>query len=199
MGKIATAISLMFVVLTAPVYGQDYEKGLAAYKRYDHATALREWRPLAFRGNASAQSRMAELYSRGGRGVPENPTEAARWARLAAKQGDAFAQTLLGLYYSYGLGGVSVDYTESVRWYRLAADQGDAKAQSSLGHMYLRGRGIPQDYVRAYMWLVIAAATQEIKLTASTRENIAQKMKPAQIVEAQRMAQDWLSAHTRYR
>lgn len=199
MGKIAIVISLLFAVLTAPVYAQNYEKGLAAYKRYDHAAALREWLPLAFRGNASAQSRLAELYSHGGRGVPENPTEAAGWARLAAKQGDAFAQTLLGIYYSYGFGGVPVDHTEAVRWYRLAADQGDAKAQSSLGFMYVRGRGVPQDYVRAYMWFEIAAAKQEHKLTALNRDNIAQGMKPAQITEAQRMAREWLSAHTRYR
>jgi len=195
MGKIAIVISLLFAVLTASAYAQDYEKGLAAYKRYDHATALREWRPLAFRGNASAQSRMAELYSHGGRGVPENPTEAARGARLAAKQGDAFAQTLLGVYYSYGFGDVPVDYTEAVRLYRLAADQGDAKAQSSLGYMYVRGRGVPQDYVRAYMWFEIAAAQQENKLTALNRDNIAEKMKPAQIVEAQDMAREWLAAH----
>jgi TPR repeat protein len=199
MGKIVIVISLLFAVLTSPVYAQDYEKGLAAHKRFDHATALREWRPLAWRGNVSAQSRMAELYYRGGRGVPENPTEAARWARLAAEQGDAFAQTLLGKYHSYGLGGMSKDYTKAVKWYRLAADQGEAEAQSSLGYMYMRGRGVPQDYVRAYMWFVIAAATQENKLTASTRDNIAQKMKPAHIVEAQRMAQEWLSANTRYR
>ena len=108
MGKIATVISLLFAILTAPVYAQNYEKGLAAYKRLDHAAALREWLPLAWRGNVSAQRRLAELYSHGGRGVPEDPTEAAKWARLAAKQGDAFAQTLLGIYYSYGLGGSTV-------------------------------------------------------------------------------------------
>jgi uncharacterized protein len=33
----------------------DYEKGSAAYKSGDYATALREWTPLAEQGDARAQ------------------------------------------------------------------------------------------------------------------------------------------------
>ncbi len=44
--------------LTAPAWGQDFEKGRDAYMRGDYATALREWRPLAERGHADAQFKL---------------------------------------------------------------------------------------------------------------------------------------------
>ncbi len=44
--------------LTAPAWA-DYNAGVAAYKRGDYATALREWRPLAEQGNAGAQNNVA--------------------------------------------------------------------------------------------------------------------------------------------
>ena len=37
--------------------------------------------------------------------------------------------------------------------------QGNANAQNNLGLMYRNGRGVPQDYVSAHMWLNLAAAT----------------------------------------
>ena len=46
--------ALLLVTLAAPAWGQDFEKGLEAYEQRDYATALREWHPLAERGNASA-------------------------------------------------------------------------------------------------------------------------------------------------
>ena len=51
-----TAIGLVLALLVAlPATAQDFEKGLAAVKRGDYATALSEWRPLAEQGNADAQ------------------------------------------------------------------------------------------------------------------------------------------------
>jgi len=45
-----------------------------------------------------------------------------------------------------------------VKWYRLAAEQGDQLGQCSLGEMYYEGRGVPQDYVIAHMWVNLAAS-----------------------------------------
>jgi hypothetical protein len=39
-----------------------------------------------------------------------------------------------------------------------AANNGNVQAQHNLGNMYILGEGVAQDYVRAYMWLNIAAA-----------------------------------------
>ena len=35
------------------------------------------------------------------------------------------------------------------------------KAQLYLGHMYHMGEGVPQDYVQAYTWFILAAAQGE--------------------------------------
>ena len=48
----------------------DFQDGFAAHQRGDYATALREWRPLAEQGNASAQANLGLMY-RMGQGVPE--------------------------------------------------------------------------------------------------------------------------------
>src|SRR5437660_11013404 len=69
----------------------DFQKGLAAYKAGDFATALKEWRPLAEQGLAKAQHNLGGIYDNG-RGVPPNYGEALRWHRLAAEQGFAAAQ-----------------------------------------------------------------------------------------------------------
>jgi len=83
------------------------------------------------------------------------------------------------------------------RAYRLfanAADQGDTNAQRILGLMYVTGRGIPQDYVAAHMWLNLAAAAasgDDQKNAATLRDETAAKMTPQQIAEAQRLAREW--------
>ena len=38
-----------------PAYSADFQKGVDAYDRGDYAAALREWKPLAEQGHASAQ------------------------------------------------------------------------------------------------------------------------------------------------
>jgi len=77
-----------------------------------------------------------------------------------------------------------------VRWYRKAADQGNALAQTNLGGMYLNGWGVPQDNVQAHMWYSLAAAQGE-NHARKNHDLLAEKMTPAQIAEAQRLAREW--------
>ena len=74
--------------------------------------------------------------------------------------------------------------------YRRAAEQGYAGAQSNLGFMYGKGRGVPLDYVQAHMWLNLATK-QGIERARKARDELAKKMTPAQIAEAQRLAREW--------
>ncbi len=90
--------------------------------------------------------------------------------------------------------GVPQDYAEAVRWWRLAAEQGHVSAQNNLGTMYRSGQGVPQDYVEAHKWLNLAAAQGE-DLARKNREFVAEKMTPAQIAEAQRLAREWMEKH----
>ena len=80
-----------------------YQEGMDAYERGDYDTALKEWRPLAERGNEAAQANLGAMYYLG-HGVGQNYQEAAQWFQSAARQGNAKAQFNLGGMYSEGKG-----------------------------------------------------------------------------------------------
>ena len=78
----------------------------------------------------------------------------------------------------------------------------------SLGLMYEIGKGVPQDYVQAYVWFDLAAsqtfsgvgpfavATGDIESSlpeaaAKARDHLAAKMTPEELAEAQRLAREW--------
>jgi TPR repeat protein len=128
------------------------------------------------------------MYDRGN-GLTRDYREAARWFRLAAEQGDASAQVNLGVMYAHGRG-VPHDDKEAAKWYRLAAEQGRASAQFNLGLMYANGQGVPQNLIQAHMWFNLVAASGDAD-GLKARDEIATKMTPAQIVEAQRLARAW--------
>ena len=46
------------------------------------------------------------------------------------------------------------DYTRSAAIFLRKAELGNAEAQTYLGYMYANGRGVPRDYIQAYMWLL---------------------------------------------
>jgi uncharacterized protein len=55
--------------------------------------------------------------------------------------------------------------------------------------MYAEGRGVPQNYVLAYMWLNLAAALGN-RNAERNRDIAAGHMTPAQIAEAERLVQE---------
>ncbi len=83
--------------------GADFDKGLAAAKSGDFATALREWRPLAEDGHIDAQHHLGFIYAKGD-GVPQDHKTAMNWYTLAAEQGIAKSQFNLVLMYRRGQG-----------------------------------------------------------------------------------------------
>jgi TPR repeat protein len=157
----------------------------------DDAAAALWFGKAAEQGYALAQSNLGVFY-RDGRGVTRDFTEATMWFRKAADQGDAVGEYLLGYQYSNGIG-LPVDYGEAMIWFRKAAEQGHSVAKLHLGVMYAEGRGVPQDYVHAYMWFSLAAAQGEQR-AVKTLAMAEQRMTPAQIAEAQKLARDWKPA-----
>jgi TPR repeat protein len=129
------------------------------------------------------------MYVDGRGGLAQDYAEAVKWFRMAAELGNADAQIRLGVMYEDGRGGLAQDYAEAAKWYRKAAEQGNVDAQATLGFRYERGQGVPRDYVLAHMWLSLAAA--EGYPCADKCNDLASKMTPDQIVEAQRMAREW--------
>ena len=185
MRKFLASVAIVFT-LAGTAQAQDFQKGLAAAKRGDWATALQEWRPLAEQGNAGAQNNLGSMYENGW-GVPQDYKEAEKWQRRVAEQGFVDAQYNLAHMYYEGLG-VAQDYKEAVRWYRKAAAQGDAKAQHNLGVIYGKGgKGVLEDNVLAHMWYNISSANG-VERGAKKRDTVAKQMTAEQIAEAQAMA-----------
>lgn len=87
------------------------------------------------------------------------------------------------------------DYARASEFFLPLAHRGNAAAQESLGFMYADGRGVPRDYVQAYMWLYLSLSRSESG-TGSTdgRKVLAAlevKMTPAEIAEARNLACAW--------
>jgi len=187
--RFTIALVLSVICLAASAWA-DYQAGEEAYHRGDYATALREWRPLAELGIATAQFNLGLLYANG-QGVPQDYVQARHWYEKAAIQGDALAQLNLGVIYGNGKG-VPEDYQLALYWFRLSANQGNAMALTKLGLMYERGNGVTQDFVLAHKWYILGAANGD-KLGAELRDALAKRMTPAQIFQAQQRAREWKS------
>ncbi len=82
-----TILIILLCLLTSLSVSADFQKGFEAYQRGDYATALREWKPLAEQGQASAQYNLGLMYANG-EGVPEDDVYAYMWWNLAAAQGN---------------------------------------------------------------------------------------------------------------
>jgi S1-C subfamily serine protease len=133
---------------------------------------------------------------------------AQEWCLKTAENGDADMQCFVGQLYDFGFMAANVraeDYldstqtnypenpNEAVKWYERAAAQGNADAQNNLGAHYASGEGVVMDYVEAYKWLNLAAASSDPSGTAGafSRDKIAEQMTPDQIAEAQGMSRDF--------
>jgi len=156
--------------------------------RAESEATAKELRKSAEGGDASAQNKLGLLYYEG-KGVPQDYRQAKQLFEEAAKQGHAGAQTNLGTIYLHGEGAPRSDRM-ALFWFSQAAEQQDALAFAKLGLMYAQGRGVLQDFIQAHMWYNLSAAHGENR-SAEARDALAQRMTPAQIAEAQRLAREW--------
>lgn len=77
--------ALIWLTLATPAWA-GFDEGLAAAKRGDYATALREFHLSAEQGNALAQHNLGFMYYNG-RGVKRDYVQAHKWWGLAAANG----------------------------------------------------------------------------------------------------------------
>jgi TPR repeat protein len=120
----------------------------------------------AIQGDAKAQYNLGVMYEKG-QGVLQNATNAAMWYRKAARNGHSGAQYNLGVMYQDG--------------------QGDSQAQFNVGGMYVKGLGVPQDLVQAYIWLDLSASHGSQR-ALQLQDTIIQEMTPTQLAEARKLA-----------
>lgn len=193
------------------------EQGIAAFRRDDRAKAIKILKPLASRGDAQAQYYLALSYEyspeaakwfrkaaeqghakaqyflyslyRDGLGVAQDQAQAGMWLHKAAKGGSDSAQYSLGIESA-----MAGNHGEAAKWHRLAAAQGHDKAQLALSRLYRDGQGVARDFVRAYMWLKLAADAGNP--TAKGECDLAEKqaLTPQEVTQGRAMAQRCISS-----
>jgi TPR repeat protein len=161
-----------------------YGEGVAV----DYDEAVKWFVMAADHGNAAARCFLGDCYQ-DGTGVAKDISEAYKCYRLAADQGDAVAQRCLGFSY-YNGACIEQNYDKAFKWLRKAADQGDGFAQYDLGGCYLNGNGVEKDQVEAYKWYWLAAK-QGVSFADSKRDDLAAKMAPGQIAEAEQLCHEF--------
>ncbi len=83
------------------------------------------------------------------------------------------------------------DYRTAFEIWQPLAERGDENAQFGLVNLYTFGRGVPRDYKKAYMWLIIATY-EEPESAARIRDRLAGFLTSEQQHEAERRAREWL-------
>jgi len=196
------ALAVLVSLIAAQAVAQDFYKGMEAYRQADYGAAVREWEPLAVRGDKIAQYNMGVLYD-SGLGVPVDKARALLWYRKSAEQG--FAQALNNLGRMFYLGDeVPPDYLRAASYFRQAAEQGVAFSHFFLGMIYAGGGpGVKADPIEAYKWLSTASALQTSpqyrKDALASRALVAQGMSATQIALGEKLAFDWMEKYQRSR
>ena len=132
-----------------------FDKGVAAYQAQGLPGALKQWTPLAEKGDLRAQVAVGDLYyDRQGRRA--DPAKAAHWYVLAAAQGNAEAETALGTLYMTGQG-VPQDFAKAREQLAKAAAQDQSLAALELATLYDNGQGGPADKAQAVRYYQEAA------------------------------------------
>ncbi len=163
----SAALSLVLLAFAAFDASADEMAGDAAFVRGDYETALREWRGLAAKGEASAMLGIGTLYDTG-HGVPQNFPAALDYYRMAAEAGSVSGAFNVGVMYDIGRG-TPVNRAEAVRWYCSAASNGFGRAAYNLGLVYRDGDGVPQDIGAAIQYFRLA----DKRGVAAARRNLA--------------------------
>lgn len=143
----AAVLAALGAVVLAGCSGPSFDKGVDAFNAKDYAGAMKQWRPLAEKGDARAQGNLGSLY-RDGLGVKADPVEGARWYALAAAQDNAGALANLGVLYMQGAG-VPQNYVMARSLFARAAAKNNEVGVFNLAVLYDNGQGGPADKAKA--------------------------------------------------
>ena len=148
---------ILLIILSCQTVSADnqFTAAYEAAQSGNYAKAIQLWKPLAERGQSSAQYALGWLYE-SGQGTAQSYSQAAYWYRKAAEQGDLAAQYVLATMYEKGIG-VPLNIKQAVQWYLKAANKGDAIAQFKLGTYFHTGEGITQNDRESFLWFSKAA------------------------------------------
>jgi len=108
---------------------------------------------------------------------------------LAASTAPVHADQMTDAAAAYQAG----DFGRAEHLYRAVAATGNPHAQMALGFLYHDGQGLPKDYLRAYMWFMVAAtafdpASRDFADASEALDITGKSLTRAQIERAQEMA-----------
>ena len=157
------------------------DEAVAAYQNGDFARALPALRAHAAAGEGEAALYLAMMYE-GGKGVAEDPTEAARWFKAAADTEITLAQFRRGMICYHGIG-MEPDPEEAKERFEAAAKKGHLGSQMGIG-VILEEHG---DKVEAAAWLLVAA-TRGSESSKKLYERLLPRLTNAQTHDARSLA-----------
>jgi len=137
--------------------GKAADAAYGAFQRGLYKTAYNLALPRAEKGDAAAQTLIAELLTRG-LGVPADPEAAAKWYAKAAENGVPAAQFQYALMQADGKF-VKKDAAGALKLMQAAADAGNTLAQFNLAQMYVQNDRGPAGLAKALPYYEKAATT----------------------------------------
>lgn len=146
----ALVLSGAFFVFFASPAQADVKAGVDDWSSGNFEAAVKEWRPLADKGDPDAQFNLAQAYKLG-RGVPLDIARAEELYGKAAAQGHLQAADTYGLLlFQRG------ERQSALPYIMASAARGDARAQYILGVAHFNGDIVAKDWVRAYALVSLA-------------------------------------------
>lgn len=168
--------------------GRMYQEGLGGFV-VDIKRAEKLYHQSAEKGVTDAMLALADLYARGGGGIPANFGIARIWHEKAANAGDVNGMYLVARDLS-GANGLPPDYPRARVWFEQAASAGNSEAMRALGDLYRNGQGVDVSMVEALKWYRLAVKAGNAE--AQTGNNLLTRiLPPASQVDADRRALEW--------
>ena len=170
-------------IMEAQRLGREYKS------EKDYKNMVRDLKPQALSGDASAQMKLGTLYYRG-QGVSRDYAEAARLFLLAAEKGDPYAQSNLGYMYELGEG-IPQDYSASGQVVSQGGGAGEHAGPVVRRQALREGSGRPPERCprpdRFIPWLRPTAMSGR----PPSGTDLTVWMSPDQVAEAQRRAREF--------
>ncbi|WP_375465487.1 hypothetical protein [uncultured Methylobacterium sp.] len=153
----------------------------------DLSLAAKLYEKLAAAGYAPAQYKLAGHHEKGS-GLVRDIGQAKLWYGRAAEQGHARSMHNLAVLYAENpAASGKPDYASAASWFRQGAEYGVRDSQYNLAVLYARGLGLTQDLMQSYAWFS-AAAAQGDEDAGRKRDDVANKLSPADLATARSIA-----------
>ena len=163
------------------VLGYFYETGHIVTT--DPQAALEWYKKAALQDDPLAQWLVGRvIYA--GLVPPRDLNEAQTWLEKSASHGDPFAEYLLGK-----IALERKDYARAANGFQPSAEQGLPQAQRELARLLRDGEGVPQDYFKAYVWLLMSSDTG-LRSAADDLQALETELSSTQIEQAKNEARE---------